>query len=69
MIAPDLAKLNLNYLEELRYATLEHAFREVICGLRLGVTSGTDVDDFDKEAQSLTLVHRPAKGTTLKNEK
>lgn len=71
LIAPDLAKAILDYLEKFRYATLEHAFWEVLwnTGMRLGAAVGTDVDDFDKEAQSLTLVHRPTKGTTLKNKK
>lgn len=70
MISPELAKSVLDYLNKFHYATLEHALWETLwnTGVRLGGAVGTDKDDFDNQARSLTFLHRPAKGTPLKNK-
>lgn len=59
----------LDHLEQFRYATLEHAFLEVLwhTGLRIGAATSLDIDDYDRNEQYLELEHRPDEGTPLKN--
>jgi site-specific recombinase XerD len=59
----------LDHLKQFRYARVEHALLEVLwnTGLRIGATTGLDIDDYDSDDQSLRLVHRPDQDTTLKN--
>ena len=68
MFDSDRAESVLNYLRCYRYATLEHAFLEVLwhTGLRIGAATGLDINDFDDEERYLRLVHRPDLGTSLK---
>lgn len=69
MLDTTRAQKVLDHLERYRYATLEHALIATLweTGLRIGAATGLDVDDYDPEEQYLELVHRPARGTSLKN--
>lgn len=69
MLDPERAERILEHLQKYEYATLEHAFLEVLwhTGLRVGAARGLDVADYHSDDQYLELVHRPEQGTTLKN--
>jgi site-specific recombinase XerD len=69
LISAERAKKILAHLTQYEYATLEHAFLEVLwhTGLRIGAAVGVDIEDYDSAEQRLELVHRPEKGTALKN--
>lgn len=59
----------LDFLSQYRYARLEHALIATMwhTGLRIGAAISLDIRDYDQEDQHLELVHRPEKGTPLKN--
>jgi len=61
----------LDFLEQYRYASLEHVLIEVLwhTGLRIGAATGLDIDDYNNDEKYLNLVHRPEEGTSLKNGK
>lgn len=69
LIEAERAHKILDHLECYRYATLEHALLEVLwnTGLRVGATTGLDIEDYDPEEQSLEIVHRPDTESPLKN--
>nr|WP_306055386.1 tyrosine-type recombinase/integrase [Natronococcus sp. AD5] len=69
LLNPDRAQQISNFLDQYRYARLEHALIEVLwhTGLRIGAAIGLDMDDYDADEQYLALVHRPEEGTSLKN--
>lgn len=69
LLNPDRAQEMLEFLNQYRYARLEHALIEVLwhTGLRIGAEIGLDVEDYNGDEQYLTLVHRPKEGTSLKN--
>lgn len=71
LLSAERASKVLEFLEQYRYATLEHALLEVLwhTGLRIGAAVGLDISDYDADEQCLALVHRPDEGTSLKNGK
>lgn len=70
MLKADRARAVMDHLEQYRYARLEHALLAVLwhTGLRIGAAVGVDIQDYDPDEQFLELVHRPAQGTSLKNQ-
>nr|WP_306055370.1 site-specific integrase [Natronococcus sp. AD5] len=64
LLNPDRAQKILEFLEQYRYARLEHALLEVLwhTGLRIGAAIGLDIKDYNSDEQYLTLVHRPEEG-------
>lgn len=69
MLAEDRAQRILSYLERFEYATRDHALFAILweTGMRIGGARTLDLDDFDADNRSLSLVHRPETGTPLKN--
>lgn len=59
----------LEYLSTFHYASIDHAVFALLweTGIRIGAANSLDVDDFDREEKRFDLVHRPSKGTQLKN--
>jgi len=59
----------LKYLSKFQYASKEHVLVALLweTGIRIGAANSIDVADADFEKGHLRLVHRPEKGTTLKN--
>ena len=70
-LAPDEARRLLEYYEsnDDAYGTRAHALLalEWYTGARLGAIRGLDLEDYDRDEQYVTFVHRPRKGTPLKN--
>lgn len=66
---PDRADAILSYLEKYEYASRNHALFLTLwhTGMRMGAAQSLDLGDFDRDNQSLALVHRPENGTSLKN--
>lgn len=69
LLTTEQAKQVLSYLTQYEYATLGHALIELLwhTGIRIGAAVGLDIDDYDPGEQYLELVHRPERGTALKN--
>lgn len=69
MLSPDRAAAILDHLAKYRYASSEHVTILLLwrTGMRLGALLSLDVGDYDSDAPSLSLRHRPETGTTLKN--
>ena len=61
----------LEYLEQFRYASREHAMLSILwhTGIRLGTLRAFDVEDLDKSERCLDIRHRPKQETPLKNKK
>ena len=59
----------LEYLEQFRYASREHAILSILwhTGIRLGTLRSFDVEDLDTAERCLDIRHRPDQGTPLKN--
>lgn len=57
------------YLDKYHYASRNHALFLTLwhTGMRMGALQSLDVGDFSRQRQCLEVVHRPEKGTTLKN--
>jgi len=69
MLNSDRAREILDYLNQYRYATLEHALWETLwqTGIRIGGARGLNVDNYESDDQYLALEHNPEKDTPLKN--
>lgn len=65
---PEAERL-LERLRKQRFGTAMHAILELAwnTGLRIGEIRSLDVTDFDKIGEDLTVRHRPAEGTRIKN--
>ena len=68
-LSEENAETMLEYLEEFRYASREHAILSILwhTGIRLGTLRAFDVDDLDTEERCLDVRHRPEQETPLKN--
>lgn len=71
MLDAESAQSILNYLSKYEYASTEHAVFALLwqTGIRVGSARAIDVEDVFSDENYLQLVHRPDKGTTLKNGK
>lgn len=68
-LAPADARALFDYYEENEYGSRSHALLTLVwfTGCRLGGIRTLDVDDYDSERQLLEVLHRPKRGTPLKN--
>lgn len=68
-LSPERVDTILTYLEKYHYASRNHALFLTLwhTGMRMGAVQSLDVGDFDREQQSLELVHRNDTETPLKN--
>jgi len=66
----DRAKRALEYLEKYEYASRTHVTMLLLwrTGIRMGAARAIDLEDFDRDAPGIELVHRPKTGTPLKNK-
>lgn len=71
MLEADEAKEILQYLSTYEYASIEHVLLGLLweTGIRIGAAFSIDLEDVDFDGKQIELVHRPDKGTTLKNGK
>lgn len=69
-IEPDEAMDVLDYLRKYEYATSKHVAFEILwhAGCRIGELRAIDLDDYNPSEGYLSIVHRPQKGTPLKNQ-
>lgn len=69
MLDSEHADAMLAHLSKYRYASSEHAVMRLLwrTGMRMGALIGLDVRDYDSDAGSLDVNHRPESGTPLKN--
>ena len=69
MLDAERAQDILEHLSKFQYASKEHALVALLweTGIRIGAANSLDVADVAFENGHLRLVHRPEKGTTLKN--
>lgn len=65
------AEAILQHLSTYEYASTEHLMIALLwqTGIRIGAAHSLDVNDVSLEKESIRLVHRPDRGTTLKNGK
>ncbi|WP_158055326.1 tyrosine-type recombinase/integrase [Halorussus halophilus] len=65
------AEALLEYQRKFEHASRPHVIIELLwhTGIRLGALHALDVDDYDEEAERISLRHRPETGTPLKNGK
>jgi len=70
-LAPDRAKRLLRYYDGNAYGTRAHVVLalEWFTGARMGAIRALDLEDYDRERQSLSFRHRPEEDTPLKNGK
>jgi len=70
-IEVDEAEAILNYLSRFEYAGMDHVLFKLqwTTSMRMSGLHSLDVGDFDSEEQRIAVVHRPNKGTRLKNNK
>lgn len=70
MVDSDTAEAILTDLRKYDYASLKSVYAELLwhCALRVGAARALDVEDYDRDDQSLHVVHRPDKGTPIKNK-
>jgi len=70
-IDAETAQEILDYLTKYEYGSVEHAVFSLLweTGMRSGAANALDVDDINFEEGRIHLVHRPDRGTTLKNGK
>jgi site-specific recombinase XerD len=59
----------LEYLTTYKYASREHALFALLweTGIRIGAAHSLDVADLDVDGERIELLHRPERGTRLKN--
>lgn len=71
MVDAEQAEKILDYLNQFEYASERHvAFRLMWrAALRRGSIVALDVPDYDRDEQSLEILHRPDLGSPLKNKK
>lgn len=69
MVDTERAEELLGYLRRYEYATRPHVVIALMWHtmMRVGAIHSLDVADFDPEEKSLEVVHRPEKGTPIKN--
>lgn len=69
-ITTEEAEKILEYCNKYEYATRRHVTFHILwqTGMRSGAIRGLDIDDFDKEGQTISINHRPESGTPLKNK-
>lgn len=67
----ETAKQLLAYLEKFEYASRDHVVVALLWHtmLRRGGLHALDLEDYDREEQFLSVMHRPETGTQLKNGK
>lgn len=70
MLDAEVAEGILEYLETYEYASVRHVCKLLMWRalLRRGAVRALDVDDYDSEAMSLEVVHRPETGTPIKKK-
>lgn len=68
-LSTDAASEILDYLSTFHYASTDHALFALLweTGMRLGGANSLDVGDLHVAEKAIELVHRPDKGTQLKN--
>ncbi|WP_415381612.1 tyrosine-type recombinase/integrase [Halosimplex sp. TS25] len=68
-LSTEEASTILDYLSTYHYASVEHAVFAVLweTGMRLGGANSLDVGDVHVDEEAIELVHRPDRGTQLKN--
>lgn len=71
MLEESRAEAILDYLTRYEYASRPHVALTLMWRtmMRVGGVYALDVDDFDPEEQSVSVIHRPEKGTPIKNGK
>jgi site-specific recombinase XerD len=69
MLEQERAEEMLTYLRRFEYASRGHVVVALMWHtmFRLGSIRALDIDDYDREEQSLEVVHRPETGTPIKN--
>ena len=69
MLSAEMAENALEYLDTYEYASRRHATLKLLwtTGLRLGAARSIDVEDVHLDEQYISLSHRPAAETPLKN--
>jgi len=69
MLDSDRAGNVLDYLAKYEYASRAHVALSLMWHtmMRVGAVHSLDVEDYDPESRSLAAVHRPERGTTIKN--
>lgn len=69
MLEADDAQELLDYLSKYEYGSAEHVVIALLweTGMRIGAVYSIDVDDIDADDEYIELIHRPEKGTPLKN--
>jgi len=69
MLDTDRAREILAYLDKYEYGTAVHAMLRVLrkTGIRAGTLRALDLQDYDRNQQSLEIEHRPETDTPLKN--
>ncbi|WP_135663735.1 tyrosine-type recombinase/integrase [Halorhabdus rudnickae] len=67
----DVADTILEHLRKFQYASRDHTLLRLlwVTAIRVGTVRSFDVDDFDPDAETLAVRHRPETGTSLKNGK
>ena len=71
LVPADTARDILEHLERYEYASMNHAFAQLLwhCGFRVGACRALDVDDVDLDDQHIHVHHRPDTGTRIKGAK
>jgi len=66
----DRADRILEHLEKFQYASRNHVLLTLLwnTGIRMGSARALDVEDYDRDAPGIQLVHRPETDTPLKNQ-
>ncbi len=70
MLDSDSAEAILNHLNKFEYASRPHVILTLLWHtmMRVGAAHALDLEDYDPENQSLSVVHRPETGTPIKNK-
>lgn len=71
MLDSDDAEAMLEHLERFEYASIRHVTATLLWHtmVRMGTLRALDVEDYNREEQSLSLRHRPDTDTPLKNKR
>ncbi|MFC7057657.1 tyrosine-type recombinase/integrase [Halovenus salina] len=69
MLDKERADRALEYLRKYKYASRQHVVLTLLWHtmMRVGALHALDVGDFNEEEQSIEVVHRPEKDTSIKN--